>query len=63
MTTRTQSTMSARNARAAQAELSARPATAPAYYLGKPATAWMAVFGRPRAARDRRVSRSLHRAA
>jgi hypothetical protein len=29
---------------APQAELIARPATAPAYFLGLPATAWLAIF-------------------
>jgi len=32
------------NSRAAQAELTTRPTTTPAYYLGRPATFWLAIF-------------------
>jgi hypothetical protein len=43
---------SIKNSRAARAELAARPATAPAYFRGRPATVWLAAFRTARRTSD-----------
>jgi hypothetical protein len=53
MTNQARSTNNPDNSRAAQAELIARPVTVPAYYLGRPATAWLAIFRKERSRASR----------
>jgi hypothetical protein len=40
-----------KNSAAEPADLGARPAVTPAYFRGRPATAWLAVFGNGRRGR------------